>query len=145
MSLWVWVSYSLSPLTQSKYLSHDSPCERICWVRLKGPTVNLIIVEIHVPHRARIHPVHNNTMTTLFQLLKQVPNNDCIVLLCICIGDFNEQLQSRVENYTGNREMGVWTNFQKCGRCHRHDTPLRSMCNQHLLSATTKQQYHIHH
>ena len=91
------VGILLSPLAQSKYLSHGSPCERICWVRLKGPTVNLFIVAIYVPHRARSHPAQHNTMATLLQLLKQVPNNDCIVLL----GDFNEQLQSKVENCTG--------------------------------------------
>ena len=29
---------------QRKYMSHDSEGERVCWVRLKGPTCNLFVI-----------------------------------------------------------------------------------------------------
>ena len=40
------VGILLSARAQRKYLNHGSPCERICWVRLKGPTVNLFIIAV---------------------------------------------------------------------------------------------------
>ena len=46
--------------------------------------MNLFIIAVYMPHQARIRPAHHNTMSELKQLLKQVPNSDCIVLL----GDF---------------------------------------------------------
>ena len=40
------VGILLSERAQAKYLSHGSPCERITWVRLKGPMTNLFIIAI---------------------------------------------------------------------------------------------------
>ena len=96
------VGILLSARAQTKYISHGSPCERICWVRLKGPTVNLFIVAVYMPHRARVHPAQHNTMLELTKMLKEAPSNDCIVLL----GDFNEQLQSNVKGCTGKWGLG---------------------------------------
>ena len=42
------VGILLSPRAQSKYLGHGSPCERICWVRLKGPVTNIFIIAVYV-------------------------------------------------------------------------------------------------
>ena len=96
------VGILLSARAQKKYISHGSPGERICWVRLKGPTVNLFIVAVYMPHRARVQPAQHNTMIELTKLLKEAPSNDCIVLL----GDFNEQLQANVKGYTGKWGSG---------------------------------------
>ena len=91
------VGILLSERAQSKYMSHGSPCERIVWVRLKGPVTNLFIIAVYVPHRARVEPCQNDTLSSLIELLKKVPKNDCIVVL----GDLNEQLPSNIESLTG--------------------------------------------
>ena len=96
------VGILLSERAQQKYLSHGSPCERICWVKLKGPTVNLFIVAVYMPHRARVRPAQHNTMSELKRLLKQAPSNDCIILL----GDFNEQLPPSMDGCTGKWTYG---------------------------------------
>ena len=88
------VGILLSERAQSKYMCHGSPCERIVWVRLKGPVTNLFIIVTYVPHRARVKPSQNDTLSSLIELLKQVPKNDCIVVL----GDLNEQLPSNTES-----------------------------------------------
>ena len=96
------VGILLSERAQAKYLNHGSPCERITWVRLKGPVVNLFIIAIYVPHRARTNPAQHNTLDELEQLLKQVHHNDCIIVL----GDINEQLPANIDNHTGNWAYG---------------------------------------
>ena len=58
-----------------------SPCKRICWVRLKGPTTNLFIIAIYVSHKARVKPAQSDTLHTLTELLKTVLKNDCVILL----------------------------------------------------------------
>ena len=42
-------------------------------------------------------PAQEDTLATLYTLLKQVPKNDCIIML----GDFNEQLQANIQGVTG--------------------------------------------
>ena len=97
------VGILLSERAQSKYMMrHGSPCERIAWVHLKGPVTNLFVIAAYIPHRAR--PCQNDTLSTLIELLKQVPKNNCIVLL---VGDFNEQLPKNLENLTGKWAYGT--------------------------------------
>ena len=96
------VGILLSERAQAKYLSHGSPSERITWVRLKGPVTNMFIIATYVPHRARANPAQHNTLEELQELLKQVHQNDCIIVL----GDFNEQLPANIENHTGNWAFG---------------------------------------
>ena len=68
-----------------KHLIHGSPCNRICWVRLKGPTTNLFVITVYLSHQARVKSSLNDTLTELTKLLRQVPKNDCVVVL----GDLN--------------------------------------------------------
>ena len=96
------VGILLSERAQSQYMRHGSPCERIAWVRLKGPVTNLFVIAVYVPHRARVEPCQQDTLRSLIELLKQVPKNDCVVLL----GDFNEQLPGNVEMLTGKWAFG---------------------------------------
>ena len=81
-----------SPRSQKKYLGHGSPCERICWVRLKGPTSNLFIMHIYQPHRARVQPAQHNTLESLTELLRRVDPKDCTVIL----HHLNEQLPANI-------------------------------------------------
>ena len=96
------VGILLSPRAQQKHMCHGSPCERIAWVRLKGAVTNIFVIAIYMPHRARVKPCQEDTMGSLIKLLKQVPKSDCIVAL----GDFNEQLPSRVSGLTGKWAYG---------------------------------------
>ena len=96
------VGILLSERAQSQYMRHGSPCERITWVRLKGPVTNLFVIAVYVPHRARVEPCQQDTLRSLIELLKQVPKNDCVVLL----GDFNEQLSGNTEMLTGKWAFG---------------------------------------
>ena len=96
------VGILLSPRATEKYMMHGSPCKRICWVRLKGPTTNLFIIAIYVPHKARVKPAQSDTLHTLTELLKTVPKNDCVILL----GDFNAQFGSLIQKCTGKWTSG---------------------------------------
>ena len=91
------VGILLSDRACAKYMSHGSPCSRICWVRVRGPTTNLFVVAVYMPHRARINPDQKDTIEELMKLLRQVPTHDCLIVL----GDFNEQLPAGVEHCTG--------------------------------------------
>ena len=82
------VGIILSPRMQKKVHSFGSKGERICWVRLKGPVCNLFVVAVYLPHRGRVAPTQDQTLTDLQSVLNDVPTRDCICLL----GDFNEQL-----------------------------------------------------
>ena len=96
------VGILLSERAQKQYIRHGSPCERLTWVRLKGPVTNLFVIAAYIPHRARIKPCQDDTLNSLVELLKQVPKNDCVVLA----GDFNEQLPKNVEQLTGKWAFG---------------------------------------
>ena len=96
------VGILLSDRATQKYMMHGSPCRRITWVRLKGPTCNIFAIAVYMPHRARVAPAQSDTMKALIDVLKKVPKNDCIVLL----GDFNEQLPANVTNRTGKWAFG---------------------------------------
>ena len=96
------VGILLSPRAEQQYMRHGSPCERICWVRLKGPVTNIFVIAIYMPHRARVKPCQDDTMASLVTLLKSVPKRDCIVLM----GDFNEQLPGNIPGLTGKWAFG---------------------------------------
>jgi len=91
------VGILLSPRMERKVHSFGSEGERICWVRLQGPTCNLFVIAVYLPHRGRVAPAQGQTLTDLQRLLNDVPARDCICLL----GDFNEQLPANVEGITG--------------------------------------------
>ena len=96
------VGIMLSERVARKHMAHGSPCNRITWVRLKGVTSNLFVIAVYLPHRARSKPAQADTLEKLMTLLKQVPKNDCIVVL----GDLNEQLGSNIHRCTGKWTAG---------------------------------------
>ena len=55
----------LSARMKQKLMSFDSEGERVCWVRLKGPTCNLFVIAVYMPHRGRIQPSQADTLTDL--------------------------------------------------------------------------------
>ena len=78
-------------------MGFGSEGERVCWVRLKGPTCNIFIVAVYMPHRGRIQPSQDDTIKDIQMVLAKIPRGDCICVL----GDLNEQLESNVPNRTG--------------------------------------------
>ena len=126
-------------------MRHGSPCECICWVCLKGPVTNMFVIAIYMPHRARVKPCQDDTMSSLVALLKTVPKRDCILLM----GDFNEQLP-------GNRRLLllVLPESGLSGKSRRTQTTywmswVCSICSRRLTrtssrSATAQLQRSIH-
>ena len=66
-------------------ISHGSPCERVTWVRLKGPVVDIVVIATCMSHRARANPSQHDTANSLIELLTTIPHNDCVIVL----GDLN--------------------------------------------------------
>ena len=66
-------------------------------MRLKGPTCNIFMVAIYMPHRGRVSPSQEDTIRDLEAVLKIVPKGDCICLM----GDMNEQLEAGIRDRTG--------------------------------------------
>ena len=99
------VGILLSTRVSKNYLGHGSPCNRICWVRLKGPTTNLFIIAVYLPHKARIKPSQSDTLATLAKLFKQIPKNDCTIIL----GDLNAQFGPCQQGYTGKWTSGEFS------------------------------------
>ena len=92
------VGILLSHRAQGKVLgAGNNGSERACWVRLEGPTCNLFVVAVYVPHSARTEPSMSDTLKELDETCKQAKKNDCIVVL----GDFNAQLPGGVQGHTG--------------------------------------------
>ena len=78
-------------------MSFGSVGERVCWVRLRGPVCNLFVVTTYMPHRGRVCPSQDDTLTDVNSVLSKVPAQDCICLL----GDINEQLAKEIRGVTG--------------------------------------------
>ena len=72
----------------------NNDSERICWLRLRGLTYNLFIVEVEVymSHSIRVQSDQTDTLKQLGTICKQVKQGDCLVIL----GDFNVQLSVNV-------------------------------------------------
>ena len=96
------VGIILSKRAKSKLLSFGSQGERVCWVRLEGPTCNLFIIAVYLPHRGRVCPSQDDTIKDLETVLSKVPRGDCVVLM----GDLNEQLESDISDRTGKWTAG---------------------------------------
>ena len=71
-------------------------------MRLKGPTCNIFLIAVYLPHRGRVSPSQDDTIADLEKVLAKVPRSDCICIL----GDLNEQLQANVQGRTGNFTAG---------------------------------------
>ena len=90
----------------------NNKSERLCWVRLEGITCNLYIIYVCVPHSARVKPCQADTLKEMDAAIKNVPKGDYIIVL----GDFNEELPSRILKHTAQQ-----TRFHKRGflaECH---------------------------
>ena len=96
------VGILLSTRMQKKLMRYGSEGERVCWVRLKGPTCNIFIVAVYMPHRGRTQPNQDDTIKDLQLVLSKIPSGDCICVL----GDLNEQLEGNVLNRTGKWTAG---------------------------------------
>ena len=94
----------LSKRVQDKVQDFGSEGERVCYVRLKGPTTrSLFFIVVYVPHRGRVDPCQDDTLHDLEAVLNRVPQGDCIWIL----GDFNEQLEENVKGRTGRWVGGI--------------------------------------
>ena len=106
-------------------MGFDSEGDRVCWVRLKGPTCNIFIVAVYMPHRGRTQPNQDDTIKDLQTVLAKIPHGDCICIL----GDLNEQLEGNVPNRTG-----AWTAAPKSQNA---DKVLNLMHMHELTAANT--------
>ena len=119
------VGILLSSRAQKKLMGFGSEGERVCWVRLKGPTCNIFLVAVYIPHRGRTQPSQEDTIKDLRTILAKIPRGDCICIL----GDFNEQLKSAIPNRTGK-----WTAAPKSQNA---DKILELMHMHELTAANT--------
>ena len=104
------VGILLSKRMQKKLMGLGSEGERVCWVRLKGPTCNIFVVAAYMSHRGRTQPRQDDTLNDLQTVLAKVPRGDCICVL----GDMmNEQLEKNVHHRTGK-----WTAGPKLSLIH---------------------------
>ena len=80
------VGILLSGRLQDKVLSFGNEgSERICYVRIKGPSCNLFIVAVYIPHDKRVKPSQEDTMAELDAICALAKPSDCLIVL----GDFN--------------------------------------------------------
>ena len=115
----------LSPRAQSKVLDKgNNNSERICWVRLEGPTCNLFVVAVYVPHSSRTEPSQSDTLKELDTVCKQAKKNDCVVVM----GDFNAQLPGGLQGATGAHVCATEESAPA--------TKVLNLMRQHDLSAT---------
>ena len=92
------VGIILSHRAQNKVLDKgNNDSERICWVRLEGPSCNLFVVAVYVPHSSRTEPSQSDTLKELEAVCKHANKSDCVIVL----GDFNAQLPGGLQGLTG--------------------------------------------
>ena len=75
------VGIILSARMQAKLMAFDSEGERVCWVRLKGPTCNIFLIAVYMPHRARVCPCQDDTIADLEAVLNKVSSGECICIM----------------------------------------------------------------
>ena len=86
----------LSRKFAAKQGNRDTLDTRGCWVRIRGPVCNLLIIEVYLP------PEHSRTscielLRDLRELLEVCSEHDCVILL----GDFNVHLPRNYGKVTG--------------------------------------------
>ena len=66
------VGILLSDRAMVKYMAHDSPCERVAWVRvrLESPVVPQFYVVPYFPHDSRENPFFLNALEKVIEVLK---------------------------------------------------------------------------
>ena len=57
----------------------------------------LFVIAVYLPHRGRVAPCQGDTLHDLEEVLRIVPQGDCVCVM----GDFNEQLCGNIADRTG--------------------------------------------
>ena len=71
---------------------------RIVWARINGPTCNLVLVGVYLPHAGKKSQPHaEHVLLKLCEFLEGLGRHECVVIL----GDLNAQLPRNVEGITG--------------------------------------------
>ena len=104
------VGIMLSSAARQKIKSFGSEGERVCWVRLAGPTCSLFVIAVYMPHRGRVAPSQDDTLRDLEKVLASVPTGDCVCIL----GDLNEQLPSNSQGRTAYWCIYWWASVCEC-------------------------------
>ena len=78
---------------------------RIAWVRIRGPTCNLFIVGVYLPHsRRKAKPHARDVLERLEKFLRgRLGRHDCLIIL----GDFNAQLPRGFPGLTGKWTLSI--------------------------------------
>ena len=97
----------LSQTAAKKIKSFGSEGERVCWVRLKGPTCNIFVIAVYLPHRGRVSPCQADTMRD-----RGCPGESAEERLCVHNGR-SERTNSR-QRQRQVRQMGWGTPLNQC-------------------------------
>ena len=83
----------------SKCVLHDgSNGSRVVFARIRADPCNLFIIGVYMPHSQRKQPPYfSDTMERLEEVLQQVRNNDCVIIM----GDLNCKLARNIPKRTG--------------------------------------------
>ena len=78
---------------------------RIVWARIRGPTCNIVVVGIYLPHSKRKAKPHaQDVLDKLEDFIKhQVGSHECLIIL----GDLNAQLPRLVPGLTGRWTLSI--------------------------------------
>ena len=107
------VGIMLSSAARQKIKSFGSEGERVCWVRLAGPTCSLFVIA--VCRICRIEVESRQAKMTHWgisseKVLTSVPTGDCVCIL----GDLNEQLPSNSQGRTAYWCIYWWASVCEC-------------------------------
>ena len=88
------------------YVTSTGACgSRIVWARIKGPTCNLVVVGVYLPHSKRKSAPHaHEVLKQLSALMGSFGSHECVIIL----GDLNAQLPRNKTGLTGR-----WTLSKK--------------------------------
>ena len=99
------VGILLGPKLLPYVVKTGSEGSRIVWVRIRGPTCNLVIVGVYLAHSKRKSSPHaEHTLRKLQTFLNSLGRHECVSIL----GDLNAQLPRNVDGLTGK-----WTLSKK--------------------------------
>ena len=92
------VALLLSNRLSKCVLHNGSNSSRVVFARIRADPCNLFIIGVYMPHAQRKQqPYFSDTLNRLDEVLQQVRNNDCVILL----GDLNWQTCSKHSKENG--------------------------------------------
>ena len=59
--------------------------ERLCWVRLRGPSCNIYIICVYVPYRARVQPCQDDTLSGVHVRVCECDHGVALICVCVCV------------------------------------------------------------